>query len=250
MAMIEQHQINLPDDYTEDTYRGKVRYCFNIDGHEAWLVVPYNPIPGKYWFAVPEWPTAFPDRNGVDELLDMGFYMVHVNLLGLFANDEALDVMHKYYNILQENGFRKKGAFIGMSLGGLYSFRYANAHPEGVSCIYADAPVCDLTYQSTPERRAKLLEVYHTDSVDVLAAESPINKIDNIVKADIPLLMLLGMADNLIDPLTHGMVLVERFEQLGGNVELVKRNLYGHHPHGMDNPGRILGFILQHTMNK
>ena len=250
MYVIEKHQIAIPDDYSEDTFLGKVRYRFKLDGYDAWLVVPHNPIPGKYWFAVPEWPTAFPDRNGVNALLDMGFYMVHVNLLGLYACDEAVAVMHKYYNMLQENGFRKKGAFIGMSLGGLYSFRYANAHPEGVSCIYADAPVCDLTYKTTEELTAKRYAAYHTDSDEVLKKASPINNLENIAKADIPILMLLGFADNVIDPLTHGMILLERFTALGGRSELVKRQLYGHHPHGMDNPGRILGFIMQHTMNK
>ena len=71
MYVIEKHQIAIPDDYTEDTFLGKVRYRFKLDGYDAWLVVPHNPIPGKYWFAVPEWPTAFPDRNGVNALLDM-----------------------------------------------------------------------------------------------------------------------------------------------------------------------------------
>lgn len=240
--------IVFPADDKTDVFCDMVRHQFNFHGYNAWIVVPHNPLPGKHWFAVPEWPTAFFNRNGVQHLLDMGFYMVHVNLFGEYANEKALDVMHKMYEFLQKHGFQKKGAFIGMSLGGLYSFRYAEAHPEGVACIYADAPVCDLSYKS--QKREAINAAYKTDSMEELSKISPLNQMEQMAKAKIPILMLLGMADNVIDPLTHGVIFAERYEKLGGPIQVIKRTLYAHHPHGMDNPGQILGFILYHTLKK
>lgn len=240
--------ITFPADDKTDVFCGAVRHQFSFHGHNAWIVVPQNPLPGKHWFAVPEWPTAFSNRNGVQHLLDMGFYMVHVNLLGEFANEKALGVMFKMYEFLQSSGFQKKGAFIGMSLGGLYSFRYAQAHPETVACIYADAPVCDLNYSQ--QRGTEILKAYNTTSKEVLLQNSPVNQLDKIAKAKIPILLLLGMVDNVVDPATNGVLLAERYQALGGSIQVIKRDAFAHHPHGMDNPAQILGFILYHTINK
>ena len=121
--------ILFPADDKVDTFCDKVRHQFKFHGYNAWIVVPHHPLPGKQWFAVPEWPTAFTGRNGVKALLDMGYYMVHVNLFGEFANDKAVDVMHKMYGFLQQNGFQKKGAFIDRNK----HLVLASAHPSPLS---------------------------------------------------------------------------------------------------------------------
>ena len=39
--------------------------------------------------------------------------------------------------------------------------------------------------------------------------------------------------------------------ELHGKIEVISRPSWGHHPHGLDNPlGKIVRFILQHTLNK
>ena len=48
----------------------------------------------------------------------------------------------------------------------------------------------------------------------------------------------------------NGLLLAERWEQAGGSVEVIKRPSWGHHPHGLDNPLKIVRFVLQHTLNK
>ena len=246
----ENKPVTFPPDVQIDKFCNMQRYKFNFHNCEGWIVEPDHPMPGKYWFAVPEWPTAFTDRNGVQVLLDMGFYMVHVNLLGKFANKPALEIMHKMYEFLQQQGFQKKGAFIGMSLGGLYSFRYAQEHPEGVACIYADNPVCDLNYPRRADRRQEIAAAYDINDPAELAAYSPVNLLNNIARARIPVLMLLGMADNVVDPQTNGILFAERCNQMNGAVTIIKREFYAHHPHGMDNPGQILNFIIYNTLKQ
>ncbi|MBO4630338.1 MAG: alpha/beta hydrolase, partial [Lentisphaeria bacterium] len=147
--------LKLPEGYSSDSWMGGTRYRFDFQGHEAWIVEPEEAAPGNPWFALPEWPNAFPNRNGVEKLLALGYHMVHVNLFGCFANPEAVAVMYDFYQWLQERHFSAKGALIGMSLGGLYSFRFAAEHPECVACIYADAPVCDLAFGIASNRRVE-----------------------------------------------------------------------------------------------
>jgi hypothetical protein len=41
-------------------------------------------------------------------------------------------------------------------------------------------------------------------------------------------------------------VLKERYEKLGGHVELIVKKGVGHHPHALENPTPIVDYILTH----
>lgn len=246
--------LNLPEMRESDSWMGGTRHRFDFSGRQAWLVEPPEPAPGRPWFAVPEWPTAFPARNGVKALLSLGFYMVHLKLFGEYANPAAVERMHAFYLQLREWGFAEKGALIGMSLGGLYSFRFAQTHPECVSCIYADAPVCDLAFANPragrTETAAGIARAYGAETLEQLRNHplSPVNAVSRIVEAGIPVLMLLGLDDIVVDHATNGSLLAERFTAAGGRITVNGRPYWGHHPHGLDDPAPIVRFILRNTI--
>ena len=73
-----------------DQWRGGLRHKFNLNGCVAQIVEPPEPLEQKLWFWLPEWPTAFPERNGVKQLLEMGYYMVHIDVLGKCGSPEAV----------------------------------------------------------------------------------------------------------------------------------------------------------------
>ena len=60
---MKTEELRLPE-HTTDTWQGASRHRFTLFGCETWVVEPPEPAPGNRWFAVPEWPTAFPGRNG------------------------------------------------------------------------------------------------------------------------------------------------------------------------------------------
>lgn len=243
----------LPGEVSSDEWLGALRHKIMINGNVAWVVEPADPLPGKKWFWLPEWPDAFPERNGVVQLLQLGYHMIYINVYGKYANDEALEVMKGFYNYLKGLGFAAKGALTGMSLGGLYSFRYAQKYPETVACIYADAPVADLCYREDTGRADSeaIRRAYNIDAEGLKDHPlSPVNNFRSIVEAGIPLLLIMGLADTVLPPERHGLLLAERWKKAGGEVELITRPSWGHHPHGLDNPMKIVRFILQHTLNK
>lgn len=249
----EKSVLYLPGEISCEEWLGALRHKVVLEGSTAWVVEPAEPLPEKKWFWVPEWPDAFPERNGVCELLQMGYYMIYINVYGQYANDNALETMKRFYDYLKGLGFSSKGALIGMSLGGLYSFRFAQKYPETVACIYADAPVCDLNYRAE-KGRADAKAVADAYGVGTEGMEnyplSPVNNFQSIVDAGIPLLMILGLADTIVPVERNGKLLAERWEKAGGSVDLVERPSWGHHPHGLDNPMKIVRFVLQHTLNK
>ena len=109
----------LPGEVSSEEWLGALRHKVMLDGNVAWVVEPAEPLPGKKWFWLPEWPDAFPERNGVTQLLQLGYHMIYVNVYGKYANEEAIGIMKKFYDYLRALGFAKRGALIGMSLGGL-----------------------------------------------------------------------------------------------------------------------------------
>ena len=243
----------LPGEVSGEEWLGSLRHKVMLDGNIAWVVEPAEPLPGKKWFWLPEWPDAFPERNGVTQLLQLGYHMIYVNVYGKYANEEAVGIMKKFYDYLRALGFAKRGALIGMSLGGLYSFRYARNFPETVACIYADAPVCDLCYREFTGRgdADAICKAYATDCEGLRNNPlSPVNDFRPIVDAGIPLLLILGLADTVVPADRNGLLLAERWKKSGGEVDLITRPSWGHHPHGLDNPLKIVRFVLQHTMNK
>jgi len=248
-------KLHFSDEISCDQWQGGLRHKFKLNGCTAQIVEPPEPLEEKLWFWLPEWPTAYPERNGVKQLLEMGYHMVHIDVFGKFGNPEAVEIMKSMYDFVQTLGFARKAALIGMSLGGLYSFRYAASYPETVACIYADAPVSSLTYRIESGRpdQVEISRAYGLgDNGEGLKNHplSPVNNYLPMVKAGIPLLMIVGMADNTVNAETNGLLLAERWIAAGGKAEVVKRPYWGHHPHGLDNPAKIVRFILGSTLNR
>lgn len=247
-------KLNFDSEISCDQWQGGLRHKFNMNGSVAQIVEPPEPLEEKLWFWLPEWPTAFPERNGVKQLLEMGYYMVHIDVLGKCGSPEAVEIMKSMYDYVQTLGFARKAALIGMSLGGLYSFRYAAKYPETVACIYADAPVATLSYRAETGRAdlVEFIQAYGVENAEGLKNHplAPVNNYLPMVKAGIPLLMIVGLADTTLKAETNGLLLAERWKAAGGKVEVIERPFWGHHPHGLDNPMKIVRFILCNTLNK
>lgn len=246
------NNLYLPGEVSSEPWMGGIRHKIIFEGYTAWVVEPVFQTAEKKWFWLPEWPTAFPERNGVKELIRLGFYMVHINVFGKFANETAVAAMYSFYKYLTSLGFAEKGAFIGMSMGGLYTFRFVETHPETANCIYADAPVCDLMWRCDNNRpdAVEVSQAYGFGD-DTAALEnhplSPVNNYENMVANNIPLLMILGLADTVVAPEKNGLLLADRWRKAGGRAEVITRASWGHHPHGLDDPGRIVRFIIENT---
>ncbi|MBQ4329822.1 MAG: prolyl oligopeptidase family serine peptidase [Lentisphaeria bacterium] len=245
-------ETKYPFEISVDKWMGGTRHKISIANSTAWIVEPPCYAEKKQWFWLPEWPTAFPNRNGVKELIQMGFYMLHIDVYGKFANPEAVKIMYTFYEYLQEQGFAEKGAFIGMSMGGLYTFRFLEEYPHIGNCIYADAPVCRLDWRHVT-RAVEAEEVSRAygygDDISKLENHplSPVNNYKKMVEHDIPLLMIVGLDDLVVNVQNNGLLMAELWEKAGGKVEVISRMSWGHHPHGLDDPARIIRFILENT---
>ena len=146
---------------------------------------------------------------------------------------------------------------VGLSRGGLYCYNWAAANPDQVACIYGDAPVCD--FKSWPGGKGKgkgsagdwklILERFHfKNEEEALASkQNPIDNLEALAKNNVPLLHVFGDADDVVPWDENTGLIAERYKQLGGKIELIRKPGVGHHPHGLEDSTPIIEFIRQHT---
>ena len=253
-------KINYPEGEVVEWY-GYRRHNFELDGCKGFIVEPPHPAPGLPWHWCMQWAEAFVPRTPALQLLERGFHHVHFNVFETYFNDEGIAKVEKFYAMLQKIGFHKKAALTGMSYGGLFSLRWAAEHPETVAAVYLDAPVCNLAFAAERNEQNASPEIYERhsgeakkhfvaynvkDCAGLLAhPKNPLNNYLPIAEAQIPILALRAGQDQTVLPASNIDAFTERMISAGGNIKVINRNLYGHHPHGMDDPTALTGFILQ-----
>ena len=242
----------------ETQWYGYRRHDFVLDGYSGFIVEPPYPAAGLPWCWCLQWAHAFVPRTPALQLLERGFHHVHLDVFPTYMNDEGIGKLEKFYALLQKLGFHKKAALFGMSYGGLFSLRWAAEHPETVGVIWLDAPVCNLGFTADPvnacseafyaRERPRHLKAYGVSSVQELIdhPKNPLNNFRPIAEAGIPILAIRSGQDQTILPETNIDVLEKRLLAAGGNIQVIRRDAYGHHPHGMDDPSGLTGFILRH----
>ena len=62
----------------------------------------------------------------------------------------------------------------------------------------------------------------------------PINLAKPIADAKIPVLLAYGGADDVLEPSLNSEIFIPRFKAAGGDIQVIYRQAYGHHPHGFE----------------
>ena len=237
-------------------WHGFDRYEFDVAGKTASVVVPKHAADGKPWV----WHGEFFGHKPAPDiaLLGHGFHIVYLNVPNMLGSPEAVSHWNSLYRELtQRYGFSLKPALVGLSRGGLYCYNWAAANPDKVSCIYADAPVCD--FKSWPGGKGKgkgsagdwklVLERFHfaNDDEALASKQNPIDNLTPLAAAKVPLLHVFGDADDVVPWDENTGIIAERYEKLGGKIELIRKPGVGHHPHGLDDSTPIVEFIRKHA---
>ncbi|MFH0938138.1 MAG: hypothetical protein V1899_02500 [Planctomycetota bacterium] len=122
-----------------DTWNTYKRHLITINGRVAWVIEPKKALPGNTWAWCMEFPEGYIDST-VLQLLEKGFYYLHINVGNTFGCPKALKHFDAFYTAITAKGLARKGTLIGMSRGGLYAYNWASqdpAHPCRRRCGYA-----------------------------------------------------------------------------------------------------------------
>ncbi|AHF91509.1 hypothetical protein OPIT5_16050 [Opitutaceae bacterium TAV5] len=235
-----------------------------VDGRALKVVAPRTPLPGRPWAWRPEFFDAFADAD--EQLVARGFHLVYLNVVDHYGCPKAIAHGDAAYRFLTDStlpdGFRlaPRFAFIALSRAGLFAYNYAITFPERVACIYADNPVCD--FKSWPAGFGvgpgsagdwqKCLAIYSfADEAQARAySGNPVDRIDVIARARIPVLQVIGDADETVPVSENALRIAAALRAAGSPYEEIVKPGGLHHPHGLPgNPGPIVEFVMRHTVS-
>lgn len=244
----------------EAPWKGFQRYDFQFEGRDARLIVPGQALAGNPWV----WRARFPDWHTEADsiLIAEGFHLAYINTNNAFGSPKSMEVWDQFYAFLQEAyQLHPKVALMGVSRGGLFIYNWAKRNVDKVICIYAEAPVCDFkswpgglgSGEGNPKSWETLKKAYgFTSDEDAKAyVGNPIDNLESLAKAKIPILHMIGLEDKVVPPEENTFRLVDRYISLGGPATIVPctegpQKLQGHH-FELETPRLIADFIQYHT---
>ena len=239
---------------TKSDWHGFDRYEFPVQGKTASVVVPREAASGKPWV----WHGEFFGHKPAPDiaLLEKGFHIVYLSISDMLGCPAAVEHWNALYaELTGKYGFAKKAALVGLSRGGLYVYNWAAANPDRVACIYGDAPVCD--FKSWPGGRGKglgskgdwqeLIRCYgFADDAQALAYRgNPIDTLRPLARAKVPIIHVVGDADDVVPPDENTAIIEERYRKLGGTMQVIHKPGIGHHPHGLEDPEPVIRFLVE-----
>lgn len=238
-------------------YHGYVSHQLKVDGCDCIVVEPKVVDGKKRWI----WRLEFFDHRPEADLalLKSGYHVATMNVGNTFGSPTAIAHLDKFYlEVVKRFQLNRKVVLEGFSRGGLYAYNFAVKYPGRVAAIYGDAPVCD--FKSWPGGKGKgpgsksdwesLITCYQFKDENE-AMEYKLNPVDNLkvlAKARIPILHVIGGADEVV-PVAENSDLVEaRYKALGGLIEVIRKPAGLHHPHSLDDPTPIVEFLLKNSL--
>lgn len=226
-----------------------------LNGRNMKIVFPDQANENRDWI----WRARFWGHEPQTDLalLKEGFHVAYMDVAGLFGNREAVGIWDEFYTwATEEFGLNPKVVLEGLSRGGLIVYNWANRNADRVACIYADAPVCDLKSwpmgmgkgTGSEQARKVCLEQYGFTEKQALSYRSnPVDHMENIARARVPILHVVGDADSVVPVSENTDLLKARLNELDWDLKVIHKPGVGHHPHSLEDPEPIVNFILIHT---
>ncbi len=234
-------------------WNGYERLDFEVAGRAGLIVKPKAVAAGQPWI----WRTEFFGHEPQADiaLLGAGWHVAYYKISDLYGAPPAIDLMAAFHeHATRTFGLNPRAVLEGFSRGGLYAVNFAASHPDKTAALYLDAPVLDIRSwpggkgkgKSSPKNWAEALAVYGlTEETAGDFKGNPLDRLAPIAAARIPILSVCGDADQVVPFAENTAVLEQRYQALGGKIEVIAKPGVDHHPHSLKDPQRIVDFLLQ-----
>jgi alpha-beta hydrolase superfamily lysophospholipase len=200
---------------------------FKVGDHRAFLLLPEESTrakPQPWIFYAPTLP-AYPDeaeRWMHERFLAAGIAVAGVDVGEAYGSPKSHPAFEALYRELVENrGFASKACLFGRSRGGLWVTSWAIAHPDKVAGIIGIYPVFDFRTYPKLDKAASAYGITPEALTARNAELNPIERIDVLARAGIPVKLIHGDADEIV-PLKENSAEFERRYQTAGAGSLIK----------------------------
>jgi pimeloyl-ACP methyl ester carboxylesterase len=247
---------NLKTEYKVSSFYGYECADFTFDNRSCKIVKPKWSAPGHPWI----WRARFWGHEPQTDisLLQRGFHLVYCDVAELLGNAESIKYWNDFYNLVYKAGLEKKAVMEGMSRGGVYVFNWAAVNSNKVACVYVDNPLLNIPswaegFMKTPATKDDMFEAFKKD-YNLSTAEqvrefkgSPVDKVKQIVKGKYPILIVCADEDEAVSPADNTLLFEKKVKALNGDITVIHKPGFKHHPHSFPNPKPITDFILKGT---
>ena len=238
-----------------------MRQCWNgyeseefvFSGRKGIIVFPREANSAREWALKTEYWGAFPKMELA--LLEKGFHIAFFQNQTRFATEEECAEKAEFCKyLIQTYALSPKCILIGMSCGGAHALTFAGLYPELTKGMILDAPVVNyLSYPGKWETPGNA-EVWEKEFVQAYPgikryqllhfSNHPISRVETLLQHRIPILMLYGTQDTAVPYEENGRLLEEAYQGTEGLLQIIPRQLQGHHPHGLEDPSPIVDFVM------
>jgi lysophospholipase L1-like esterase/pimeloyl-ACP methyl ester carboxylesterase len=230
-----------------------ISFALPISNASCRIFFPHGTARGTPWILRARF---FGHQPALDlALLERGFHLVYCDVANLYGSPPGVERYRELHSLLDDAGFSQRAVLEGMSRGGLQILHWAMAQPQRVAAMYGDNPVVDI--RSWPGGNGgkrsdadwqRCLQAYNLNEASAVNFEPPTTAdLKPLAAEDIPMLLVLGMHDQVVPVAENGELLAQRYAAAGGRVELWRKPANGHHPHGLDPVEPLLRAILRAT---
>ena len=200
---------------------------FEVEGRKAQLQPAPQPAAGKPWI----WYA--PNVNGnfiilrhrmyVDAFLNAGIAIASYDLGEVRGAPGSTEAFSRFHEAMVERGYAEKPILLGQSRGGLMTLAWAVRHPDKVAAWAGIYPVCNLASYPLRNSKKETLADFGITEEEIRAKLdelNPIAKLDGLAKNRVPMFSVHGDNDRLVPHDENTKQLQERYEALGGPIEV------------------------------
>lgn len=228
---------------------------YNNNGTEYCIVTPHKAAQGNPWI----WRASLWGEEPQTDLsmLEQGFYLTFCNVNDAYGSPKAVEQWNTFYQLAIEAGLNAKPVLEGMDQGALIAYNWTAQNSEKVSGIYADAPVMDIkswpmgkgVSAGSPDDTEKMMAAYDFKSEEEALAwkGNPIDHSSVLAKAEIPMLHIVGDADEIVPVNENTSVFENKLLEEGYKLKVIHKPGVKHRPYSLNNPESIIHFLLQAT---
>ena len=242
------------DEHTElweprvSEWHGFRREDFYYRGYEGVVVLPDPEEAHGGWI----WKMEFFEGDTPPEkvLVEQGFALAYYRVSDQYGSPDVLKYMESFYYYVRERyGLKQQMIPIGVSRGGLYAMALAHAYPSWIRAMYLDAPAVDILSwpkeDSAPDWEDCKAVWGYTEETAEQFRQVVAERIETMVLAQIPLVLVYGDADTVVPYNDNGRLLEQAYTEAEAPSLFIGKKGCGHHPHSLEDPTPIVDFLTQ-----
>ena len=205
---------------------------FSVNGHEAFVILPGNPSRPVPWvWYAPTLPGLPGDEERwmFEQFTKAGIAVAGIDVGESYGSPDGRKLFSALYGELTDRrGFSTKPILLGRSRGGLMTLSWAEENADKTAGFAGIYPVCNIVSYPGVDKASGAYHMTGEELSGQLAEHNPIDRLEALAKAGVPLFAIHGDNDVLVPLEKNSGEMKKRYEALGGHMQLIIPPGQGH----------------------